>query len=99
MGEGKPNYDHILLRLKDAILIGGAIFTFFAWGLNFVALPKRVEANEGTLKTLQVKDIEQDLKIQSLDQQLAYISKNTDEIKVSMKSLWQRTSRETRVNE
>ena len=77
----RNGFDHSLLRLKDLIIIIGSIWAFLAWGTNFASIPKRLEAAEDLIRTVQDRAIVGELKIQSLSQDITYIKDALSEIK------------------
>jgi len=90
----KTNFDHTLIRLKDFILIGGAFYSFIAFGGGFIGLPPRVEATEIEVKNLQKADILHDLKIQELNQNFEYIKKSLEQIQLSQNLMMKKVLRE-----
>lgn len=81
MEERKKNgVDHLLLRIKDIVLIGGAVYTFMAWGVGLVNIPQRVEASEMAAQALADKQVKTDLRLQALEQHIEYIRESLDRI-------------------
>ena len=46
-----------LIRIKDFVLIGGAVWALVIWGLGFINLPGRVAKTEAEIITLETKTV------------------------------------------
>lgn len=79
--------DKLFMRLKDIILICGAIYTFAAWGFGIAALPPRVQAQEVAQSKATEKNIKQDQQIQELYIKFEYIKESLTEIQRSQQTL------------
>ena len=81
----RNGFDTILMRIKDSLLIGGTVFGIFVFIFRFQTLPDAVAEHTIRLKELQSSDGSQQLKIQSIEQDLDYIKDTLNEIKDILK--------------
>lgn len=65
------NIDKYLLRAKDGLIIGGAIFSFLVFGVRLYQLPKTVEA-----QAAQISDHEK--RIQKVEDSMENIAQIKD---------------------
>jgi hypothetical protein len=47
--------DPWLMRSKDLLLVGGALWTLFVWGAGFIGIPQRVQQTEMNLVNLEAR--------------------------------------------
>lgn len=81
MSEHKSFWDKAFLRTKDVIIISTALFTFFAWGTNFLSIPKRLEAAEVVIQALGDKATGRDTRISNLEKDISFIRETLSDIK------------------
>ena len=77
------------MRAKDLVLIVGAVAGLETASSNFLSLPKTVERHDSEIKTLQKLVTEyksaNELTVQALRQEMGYLTKNVEEIKIMVK--------------
>lgn len=77
----KLNLDHTLIRVKDVIIILGAVFAFVFWFVGILTLPETVAKNEARLDLLEARAAKLDIVVSSMEQNLGYLTKTMDEVK------------------
>ena len=55
------SWDHILIRLKDILILASAVIAIVLWVGDFWGLPSRVEAHEKTVLEYKVHKAQQDV--------------------------------------
>ena len=91
-----PNLlDHILLRAKDLLLIGGAVYAIFVWVFQFASIPRRLEASEVQIEDSRKHDAQMDVTVVQMQTDIRYIADAVKEIKETQKAVWQTLRKST----
>lgn len=77
--------DHVLLRVKDALIIGGACVAMVTWFYGIANLPTIVKAHENRITTLEASQIKNDLVVSGIQKDLSYLTEGIKEIKSLLK--------------
>ena len=81
MAEGKSTLDHTLIRVKDFIIIAGAVSAFVLWFMGIIGLPDQVKRQDKRIEILESRAASSDLTLNTMQRDVSYLTKSTDEIK------------------
>jgi hypothetical protein len=79
--------DHVLLRVKDGLIIGGACVAMVTWFFGIANLPTIVKAHEQRLVKLEENQVRNDLVVSGIQKDLSYLTAGIDEIKKLLKEV------------
>lgn len=82
--------DHIFLRIKDVLLIGGSLVAIATWYLGIAHLPKIVESHEQRLSKIETAIVKNDLVVAGIQKDLNYLTSGVDEIKNILKEVYKK---------
>lgn len=85
MAEGKSTLDHTLIRIKDFIIIAGAVSAFVLWFLGIIGLPDQVKRQDKRIEILENRAAANDLTLNTMQRDVSYLTKSSDEIKVLLR--------------
>lgn len=77
--------DHVLIRVKDFLLIGGAVIAIVTWMFGIANLPETVKATVFRVSALESRQATSDLIVSGMQKDLSYLTKGIDEIKLILK--------------
>lgn len=75
--EGRQ-WDHVLIRVKDVIIIGAAMIAIILWVGDFWGMPIRVEANEKSAQDYREYKAQQDIVITEIRKDIGYLRIESD---------------------
>ena len=84
--------DHILIRMKDIVIILGSIGVGVAWLVGIVALPTKVEANTEDVKQIQTTQQQMKIAVTEIQTDLKYIKSTLTEDRRDIKKILEKLS-------
>ena len=85
MAGEKTTLDHTLIRIKDFIIILGAVSAFILWFMGIIGLPDQVKRQDKRIEILENRAASSDLTLNTMQKDVGYLTKSTDEIKDILK--------------
>lgn len=82
---GDSKLDHTLIRIKDFIIIAGAVSAFVLWFLGIIGLPDQVKRQDKRIEILESRAASSDLTLNTMQKDVGYLTKTSDEIKQMLK--------------
>jgi len=69
----EPNWDHILIRTKDVLILSASVIAIVLWLGDFWGLPVKVQANEMSSQDYRQYKAQNEIFVQGLKKDIEYL--------------------------
>lgn len=83
-------WDHLLIRLKDIVILGTAIIAMVLWVGDFWGLPSKVTANELSAHEYREYKAQNEVFVQGLKKDIEYLKEKSTEQSADIKEILRR---------
>lgn len=85
------NWDHLLMRLKDIVILSSAVVAIVLWLGDFWGLPSKVSANEMNVQDYKQYKAQNEVFVQGLKKDIDYLKQSIDRQQADIKEILRRT--------